>query len=995
MAELDPKVIEQYAKAATKAAAEQLKLNAAGVDYNSTLEQQIANLNKISKSVLLLQKAQKDDMKALERLHKADKLRGKDAVQIRRELRNTSAFEKKSIKDYIKLDAHRFRKEEENIKERMKLTEKSVKTELSLYAKMQRDRNKIEKQTGKAGLGRVAKLGKVGGVFRDVFGATSLNPLDMWDRGRSGASKFGDIAKSMKAGRKQKAIATGGKEEAAGGLEQAFGVMGKAVPFLAIAAGITAVVKGLVELGQMITDLNKKFLQVSGPTAGMRNVPKEMEEFNEAIYDLQRNLKLGIKPEEVQQLFSSISGAGMSTEGIKQHIGSFDKIITEARKSSIEFGTSFDKMGEMMTSNMLELRTGLDDVKKSFSELSYDAIKAGISSDKFYTAVENSNTSLSYFGNYLNSTSKLLVSYFKGGNLGFEQAAAATKDLTQAFAGINFEKGMKIIAAGGKGILDIFQKINDEDEATLKTEKAKLEIYNKKNAAGTLTKKEREDYGPQEDLVKSLSEKLDPLTKALESAKKGDYTALSTQIGKLAKEPIKIFQLLEKIGGDGFPGQAKVLSELLGVSEETVFNTNAMLKNMKDEYKAVVSNDNKSLIKEVTGGNVGLLKSLADQVTKRSGDTSQFASVDFEKQMTDAMMLSWRKQHPGLPKGEEDKVQTRIQGFLKDINVGVKDGLTDAIVDLIKSNGDATDKTGDKLDVLIAKAAQNDKANDINKKSDKEQQKTFDEIVSKIFSAKDQGDVLKETLKYVGAKDLGAGINYLTGWTIKGVGYLATLAGIQSKGVLSRKDINDASVALEGTATANQKIKEKIDTDMSDITKEVKNRPEEGKSYDEIKEIVDKGGLPQLKDKIQEIEMYKRAQAINANSIKGYKGILAGADLGNKADEIEGAGTEAGKGKTLTKGELNAIAANQQSGFGNLPASKTAEQIKSEPIHYDLNGTGPSSPNITFGDIVLNGSKDQILDPVFINTIKGVMGDLVSQALIKHDKDSNTVTGNK
>lgn len=241
----------------------------------------------------------------------------------------------------------------------------------------------------------------------------------------------------------------GGIGKGLGALGDGLAALGKLNWVFALIGAVRAMISAVNELDKFMKALNQTFLELAGPSVGIGNVKDEMKRFNNEVFNLGRNVKLGLKGEEIQGLFKAMSGSGMSLQGVMKRVGSYGEAIEKARTMSLQFGVSFDKMGGDMTSQMIDLNSSLDDVAKNFNKLAFDASKAGISSDKFYQAVEASAMSLSFYGNNIKYVSGLLGDFYKTGNLAFKDAAKVTDTFATAFENMDENARRKFITLAG------------------------------------------------------------------------------------------------------------------------------------------------------------------------------------------------------------------------------------------------------------------------------------------------------------------------------------------------------------------------------------------------------------------------------------------------------------------------------------------------------------------------------------------------------------------
>lgn len=228
----------------------------------------------------------------------------------------------------------------------------------------------------------------------------------------------------------------------------------------ALAALAQAAASAVFEIDKWYKDINKKFYNMAGPAVGMKDSTASMKKFGAAVFDMNRNIKLGLKSEQIYSMFNAFTEAGMSlqgflskspTSGAADSIDEYSEAITTARELSIKMGVDFEKMGGMMGDAMTNLRMDMDEVRDTFSKVAYDAASAGIQTNKFYGAINAATNSLSFYGKFLGNASAMLTKFTKQGLMGFEDASkqvqsmmggAAKKDFGQALGMVQLSRGI-------------------------------------------------------------------------------------------------------------------------------------------------------------------------------------------------------------------------------------------------------------------------------------------------------------------------------------------------------------------------------------------------------------------------------------------------------------------------------------------------------------------------------------------------------------------------
>jgi len=264
----------------------------------------------------------------------------------------------------------------------------------------------------------------------------------------------------------------GGVGKGAAGAAGMFGMLGTAMEMLGkigwiglLLAAVTMVAKAINASDKLIKGLNQTFVKMYGPTVLLKDVNKSMSEFSNSIFDMSRNLKYGVDSKEIIGMFEAMSAGGMSLQGVGQNIkGGYNEAILSAIKLSKDFGVDLSTMGGMITGQMIDLKSSIEDVSKSFGEMSYDASIAGIQSQKFYDAILSATDALSFYGNYLSSTSAMLKAFTKAGATNFKDASKEVQELTGLFGGMSSAQQRMFTQWAG---VDKIQKLERDRAAEL------------------------------------------------------------------------------------------------------------------------------------------------------------------------------------------------------------------------------------------------------------------------------------------------------------------------------------------------------------------------------------------------------------------------------------------------------------------------------------------------------------------------------------------------
>jgi exonuclease VII small subunit len=297
---------------------------------------------------------------------------------------------------------------------------------------------------GGKGVGGIAGgAGKIVGIeSKTLSGAGGA-----FKAGMGGTEQIGGAFKNMLGMMKD---AGGGVMSFAGAMK-ALGLAMKGLNWIGLlVGGLKAVVSVVNELDGMMKKLNQSWREMAGSPALLKNVRTSMKEFNDSIFDVGRNMRLGLKSSDIQEFFKAMSTGGLSLEGVKKKMGGYNEAIEEGFRLSRQFGVSFSEMGTMMSSQMMNLRSSLDDVNDAFKTMSYGAAVAGVSSQKFYQVVENVSMSLSFYGNHLKTTSGMLAKFVETGTMGFKDASETVENLMGTFKKMGIDQRRALVNIVGE-----------------------------------------------------------------------------------------------------------------------------------------------------------------------------------------------------------------------------------------------------------------------------------------------------------------------------------------------------------------------------------------------------------------------------------------------------------------------------------------------------------------------------------------------------------------
>lgn len=226
----------------------------------------------------------------------------------------------------------------------------------------------------------------------------------------------------------------------------------------------------LKELDAFQKEATNEFAKIAGPQFNGKAFAEEASKYNDAIFSVQRNLKLGVDYKEWQQMFSAFNNAGISVTGLKDRVGDYGKVQDIVKKSSLEFGTDLTTMGGDFADAMLASKGPIEEVADGFNFIAQGAKSAGMSATKFYGVIQQSTLALGTYGNFMKVASKSLQTFIKSGlsQKDAEDASGSTGEMftKNPIEGIGTMELAKQ-GLGPKGITDLFTRERDSQKGKM------------------------------------------------------------------------------------------------------------------------------------------------------------------------------------------------------------------------------------------------------------------------------------------------------------------------------------------------------------------------------------------------------------------------------------------------------------------------------------------------------------------------------------------------
>lgn len=200
-----------------------------------------------------------------------------------------------------------------------------------------------------------------------------------------------------------------------------------AVAFAAVAGAVLLLVKLFADLESKMKDANKAMIDSAGAADfGFGHVDfvtgkltKQLDKMRQSTQDLNDNfLKFRVTAEQQQKILSQFNAAGYTFKRMNEEIAKGEKFmqnfsdvtslaVTYSRNLGTDVGEVADKMGAFA----FDTGAGLRDIAEQFSVIQREAMVAGFVTKRFYSAVVEATTGMSFYGVRIEETSKLLKTF--------------------------------------------------------------------------------------------------------------------------------------------------------------------------------------------------------------------------------------------------------------------------------------------------------------------------------------------------------------------------------------------------------------------------------------------------------------------------------------------------------------------------------------------------------------------------------------------------------
>jgi hypothetical protein len=808
---------------------------------------------------------------------------------------------------------------------------------------------------GKVKAGKISKkLSKVAGVGKGA--------------GKGAGESFGKAAQGL-----------GMLVKIVDALSMALGVLSKMNWIFALISAMSAIISTGIELDKFFKELNKTFLDMAGSTLGTGDMVKNMSNFNDAVFSLNRNLKLGLKPEDIQGMFKAMSGAGVVPTNLDKQAGGYGKVIEMVRKTNIDLGISFEEAGKTIGEQMMNLRDTFDKSRKSLQVMGFEATKAGVQSNKFYAAIENSVSALSFLGNFTKQASASLTAFMKQSGLSFKDASKAADEYMQVFEKMDWKQMQVAFAMAGPDLIKSMDQASKElIEEPLNGLKDRMKSLQKQLAATT-------EEGARKDLTKQMSDLGDQIN-ALAIRSKGYADALKDYqrtgavgrlqqyrdllTGSLATTITSIMQRqglgTKDFGGGNYTAILEMLKKGLGVSDTLMTAMTQEFENLDVNFDTLgQSLNNENVVKALKDNGKEQANKLETLITnaKAHKDDTRFLDELYDETRD----MGKNQLHMG------DDEATAFAGSIKQlVSTG---GGADEIVSWLKDMSTDENKKTKKFDkpglLQQGKIVQSThKAALASEDGFEKMSKQDIDLIANTTSMPDYLEIAKQSLKYIAAEK--------TEDILKGIG---------------RSVINIMSDVSILASDKRQQQQDKIDKILNQKTflgsKSVKEQEEniaqEKFNLQKLKQTQAEQGdkvAPDVKAGLQK-EIDAAQANINKLEAKAKKDVL---DVANQHMPLF-------LGKTATQDYLNAATAaaenvaatKEQELYHPKSEAATADDVKKALNVGVKNTPAPTKANdldVSKGGLALLARGDKVFNEAAAG-VAGAKGSLIESILSK------------
>ena len=482
--------------------------------------------------------------------------------------------------------------------------------------------------------------------LKDIFPSIGRNADRFADMGLN-VQKFGSVLTK-----------SGGFMKGFGGLAMKAGV--KLAGISKLLAGWPGVIllaaKAVWDFGMKVDEFvktqNAAFARIRGPDIMTSNVKKQFKDFNKALFSMTENIRVGLRAEQVREFTESVYQAGLHLDRLSEGFVNYRGAVYIAAKASKTLGIELPHVGQLMTDMINEFRMNMDQVDETFVQVAFDAKRAGLSTDKFWTAVQNANASLAFYGLYIGTTSKLLAKMTETGVQGVSETAATVEQLTQTFKGMSTEQkasfaGLIQSTEGGAEIMrDFANTIKAQWEKRLKTVEAEINIAESKGNKEELQRLRMQ----QATLLSKIAQASEAAANASSIGITEYMPIFADRAGELITQLLRAHMSIDSLGdlqGENLITAKKIL-ESQGINSDILMSLKGYAMQQSQQFLEILgigekgSKNNNSLLKNLRllRANSKLVNPLLEKLIEKMASNDPQEIADAAKMMEDELQTS-------------------------------------------------------------------------------------------------------------------------------------------------------------------------------------------------------------------------------------------------------------------------------------------------------------------------------------------------------------------
>jgi len=681
---------------------------------------------------------------------------------------------------------------------------------------------------------------------------------------------------------------------------------------MAILAGIKAFADVTLAADQFVKDQNKTFLRMRGPDIMTKDVEKQFKDFNNQIFKAGENIKVGLNVRDIQAFMESVAAAGANITNLNKGLTSYRDAVYVASKASKTLGMDLPWVGAKMAELLTDFRENIDEIDQTFVQVSFDAKKAGLSTDKFWNVLQNATASLTFWGIGLKGASKTMKAFSESQVGGAKDAQDAVQNMYDVFTGTDLSKAAATLQfAGTENVKKGFSKVINELEKKKIAIKSKIEVLQQTGDKEAIEKMNA-DLDANEAKIVEYTQALN--SNAVDQVK---YMGALSQdvegqnaVPELLIEAIKTIAQgtsLQKISSGQLTAVMKGAEGALNINQKTTMMLVRLAHTAQAQLERLSKEDNKELQKLLNDGSP-LANKLADIIKE---------DADGKTLLTEAQQ------------GNEESLAI-LKKRLK------------------------SDRYVDKLTALNFKK-EDASSTEMAQKSDD----TFKKIVEQTLSMKEMMDMAKDEIQYRFASlgiftGIAKGVNFIVGWLTKKDGSYQTEQQKVAEKQLQQEIKSSSDTALrDKMQIKGGKITADSQKDMTKYLVHAVEKLEDANEYESLMaEILSKGQKdPQTLqagiDKLSTIQtkMNKKGNKMLAGQIaesqKRLTGVKDNADRKKQISELTALQSDNEKMMTDTTAQLTTNKTQldklkEISSANKETAEYTALMVESDPAAMKL-----------------------------------------------------------